>query len=254
MLAKEIKKIFKLKSFRCMTFFNLVVLIFFLLKEESKSNFFNYYINVVLDISDVVFFYNIFICIIIGEIVSEEIKTGAIYHLIINQKSIRSVIINKIFSSILLTFFILTFDLLFISIVGFFRKEITPLVVFGNTKEIILNDNYINNSIIRITFFNINLFFGIIINTLLSLIVSIISSNKISSIISSFVVMIIATYPINIKGEVYSLVFYKLPLIRLYIPIVDYVKYMKSNFITYIVSIFILIILAKLSWRFRNEV
>lgn len=56
MLIKEIKKIFKLKSFRYLIVFNIIFIIIFLFKEESKSNFFSYYINVILDVSNVVFF------------------------------------------------------------------------------------------------------------------------------------------------------------------------------------------------------
>lgn len=55
MLIKEIKKIFKLKSFRYLIVFNIIFIIIFLFKEESKSNFFSYYINVILDVSNVVF-------------------------------------------------------------------------------------------------------------------------------------------------------------------------------------------------------
>lgn len=199
------------------------------------------------------FFYNIFICVIIGEIISDEINTGSIYYLIIKQKNIRKVLEIKTISCILLTFSILAFNIFSISMFGLFTKEIEPLVVLGNINEVILKDDCINESIFRITFFNINLLFGIVIITLLSVIVSIFARNKISSIISSFIVIMIATYPINIKGKVYSLIFYKLPLIKLYIPITDYVKYITSNIVIYILVIFILSLFVNLSWRLRNE-
>ena len=54
MLIKELKKIKKLKTVKVLIFLNVLLLFIFILKEYNKTNFFDFYFNVSLDLYNVV--------------------------------------------------------------------------------------------------------------------------------------------------------------------------------------------------------
>ena len=198
MLIKELKKIKKLKTVKVLIFLNVLLLFIFILKEYNKTNFFDFYFNVSLDLYNVVLFFNILIYIIIGEILSDEYIKGTLDYQVIKYGSIIKVIANKLLSAYIFVLTILIFDMFVIFCFGYFTKVLEAYQIFDSRGSVILNDNIVFNSWLRMFLYNIDLLVGMAITTKLSGLMATFSNNKISAIIGSFIGLMLLTYPIQI--------------------------------------------------------
>lgn len=254
MVFKEIKKLKKTNIIKTAFFLNLLLLIFYVLKGFNKTNAFDFYFNVILDMSNVVFFYNILSYVILSEIISNESSKGLIDYLRIKSKQDNFVILSKIMATLFYVCLFLIMNIAFVLVISLIFKSVLPYEIKDNVSNLIWQDPDVISSVKRMLLLNINVFFGIFISTLICGVIAVISNNKIATIISSFISVMFLTYPINIKGKTYSLIWYKLALLNLDLSIKDYTIYIIKNSISYILIGIVLYKITILLWRRKNNV
>ncbi|WBW49401.1 hypothetical protein O6R05_05165 [Peptoniphilus equinus] len=252
MLIKELKKIRKLISVKFLTYLNLLMLSMFIFKESNKTNFFDFYFNTSLDLYNVILFFNILTYVIIGEILSEEYKKGPLDYQVIKYKNIVKVISNKLLATFIFVLIFLSFDILIIFCFGI-QKNLEPYQIFDASGLVILNDSIVLNSWLRFGLYNIDLLFGIAMTVILSGLVATFSNNKITSILGSFIANMFLTYPIPGLSNTRSIIFYRVPIINVYLEIYDYIKYFQTYFSIYIFDLLIGLIIIILLWRKKYE-